>query len=129
MVRHIRTQALWVQEVRATGRLSYKHVLGSRNPSDILTKHVASTLYDQHLTTVGVEVRGGRADSAPTLDEIPPYDESAAFKEVRFDTIVKVRSIPAVGRGKPTKGFRKLRWPGPKVPMRRRDSIVPGGDC
>ena len=32
-VKHIRTQALWVQEVRATGRFSYKKVLGSRNPS------------------------------------------------------------------------------------------------
>ena len=31
-VRHIRTQALWVQEVRVTGRLAYKKVLGSRNP-------------------------------------------------------------------------------------------------
>ena len=36
-VRHIRSQALWVQEVRATERLSYKKVFVSRNRSDILT--------------------------------------------------------------------------------------------
>ena len=47
------------------------------------------------------------------MDEIHPYSESAAFKEVRIDTVMKVRSIPAVGKGKPVKGFRKLRWPGP----------------
>ena len=69
-VRHIRTLALWIQEARVTGRPSYKKVLGSRNPADILTKHVASTQLDQHLATVGVEVRGGRADCAPSLDEI-----------------------------------------------------------
>jgi hypothetical protein len=82
-VRHIWTQALWVQEVRATGRLSYKKVLGTRNPSDILTKHVASTLLAQHLLTVGAEFRGGRADSTPTSDEIQLYDESAASRVVR----------------------------------------------
>ena len=54
-VRHIRTHALWVQEVFASFRLSCKKVLGSRNPSDVLTKHVASTLFDQHLVTIGAE--------------------------------------------------------------------------
>ena len=39
-VRHLRIQALWVQEVRSTGRLSYKKVLGKLKPSDILTMHV-----------------------------------------------------------------------------------------
>ena len=102
-----------MQEVRATGRLSYKKVLGSRNPSDVLTKHVASTLLDQHLLTIGAEFRGGRADSAPTLDEIHTYDErSAVFKEVRFDPVVTIMRIPAVGKGRPTRSLTtKLKWP------------------
>jgi hypothetical protein len=86
-------------------------VLGTRNPSDILTKHVASTLLEQHLLTVGAEFRGGRADSAPTLDEIQPYDESAASRVVRFSPTVLVKTIPAVGKGRPTKTMKKLRWP------------------
>ena len=87
-------------------------MLGCRNPSDILTKHVASTLLEQHLLTVGAEFRGGRADSAPTLDEIYPYDESAASKVVRFNPVVTMRMIPAVGRGWPTKSLKmKLWWP------------------
>ena len=110
-VRHIRTQALWVQEVRATGRLLYKKVLGTRNPSNILIQHVASTLLDQHLMTVGPEFRGGRADSAPTLDEIQLYDESAASRVVRFSPVVSVKMIPAIGKGRPTKTMKKLRWP------------------
>ena len=39
-LRHVRTQALWVQEVRSEGRLGYHKVLGSRNPSDAMTKHL-----------------------------------------------------------------------------------------
>ena len=63
----------------------------------MLTKHVASTLLDQHLVTIGAEFRGGRADSAPTLDEIHTYDErSAASKEVRFDPVVTImNSLPS----------------------------------
>ena len=31
-VRHLRTQGLWVQEARLTGRLAYRKVLGAKNP-------------------------------------------------------------------------------------------------
>ena len=72
-LRHVRTQALWVQEVRAEGRLQYKKVLGSRNPADALTKYMAGTLMDQHIATVGLVFRGGRADSAPELNSVSTY--------------------------------------------------------
>ena len=85
------------------GDSSYKKVLGTRNPSVILTKHVASTLLEQHLLTVGAEFRGGRADSAPNLDQIQPYDESTASRVVRFSPTVLVKMIPAIGKGRPTK--------------------------
>ena len=62
-LRHVRTQALWVQEARAEGRLKYKKVLGSRNPSDALTKYMGSPLMLQHAQTLGLEFRGGRAES------------------------------------------------------------------
>ena len=52
-VRHLRTQGLWVQEARVTGRLSYKKVLGAKNPADILTKNVPGELLDRHLETLG----------------------------------------------------------------------------
>ena len=39
-VRHLRTQGLWVQECRVMGRLSYRKVLGAKNPADLLTKRV-----------------------------------------------------------------------------------------
>ena len=39
-VRHLRTQGLWAQETRISGRLAYHKVLGTKNPADVLTKHV-----------------------------------------------------------------------------------------
>ena len=74
-VRHLRVQALWVQEVRCTGRLRYKKVLGTRNPADILTKHVPKDLLNAHIVTLGIDIRGGRAETAPTIDSIEAYTE------------------------------------------------------
>ena len=37
-VRHLRIQELWVQEVRVSGRITYKKVLGEKKPSDLRTK-------------------------------------------------------------------------------------------
>ena len=46
----------------------YHKVLGTKNPSDILTKHVPAELLDRHLGTMGVQVQDGRAESAPELN-------------------------------------------------------------
>ena len=66
-VRHLRTQGLWVQETRISGRLAYHKVLGTKNPADVLTKHVPGELLERHLETLGAEMRGGRAELAPEL--------------------------------------------------------------
>ena len=69
-VRHLRTQGLWVQEARLTGRLAYRKVLGTKNPADVLTKHVPAELLQRHLETLCTEVRGGRAETAPELSSL-----------------------------------------------------------
>ena len=66
-VRHLRTQGLWVQETRISGRLAYHKVLGTKNPADVLTKHVPGELLERHLETLGAEMRGGRSELAPEL--------------------------------------------------------------
>ena len=89
-LRHVRTQPLWVQEVRSEGRLGYKKVLGSRNPSDALTKFMPGPLLDEHMATVGLDVRGGRADTAPTLDVIEAYtglvEQTLAIPRQHYDS-------------------------------------------
>lgn len=88
-----------MQEARAEGRLRYKKVLGSRNPADSLTKYMPATLMDQHIETVGLEFRGGRAESAPGLNSVKAYTEEWREKLVRFDPLVEVRHVAAKGKG------------------------------
>ena len=120
-VRHLRTQGLWVQEVRVAGRITYKKVLGSKNPADLLTKHMTAELSQQHLTTLNQVMVGCRAESAPTLSSAESFvqswveggaewaeeiaaDEDAEPrpKKVRFCSKVRFRAIPSVGRARPT---------------------------
>ena len=124
-VRHLRVQALWVQEVRSTGRLGYHKVLGSRNPADILTKHVPAELLKVHLETIGAEIRDGRAETAPAVNAVEPWtiswlEEDGGEKRVRFLKVVEVRKIPAVGRGRSTREAKKTK-------AARRGASVPGG--
>ena len=127
-VRHLRTQGLWVQEVRVAGRLHYKKVLGTKNPSDVLTKHVPGELLERHLESMGAQPRSGRAETAPELnclesvvfvmdvdqdgcENVDRPEEQKETKSVRFATKVLYRAIPFVGRGRPTKAKKKAVWP------------------
>ena len=69
----MRTQELWVQEVRVSGRIQYKKMLGTKNPADRLSKHVNAELARQHVTTLNMKFEGGRATSAPTLDSAESF--------------------------------------------------------
>ena len=109
-LRHVRTQALWVQEVRSEGRLGYHKVLGSRNPSDAMTKYMTSVLLEQHLTTVGMESRGGRAETAPGLDSVEAYTEGWMNKRVRFHGKIGIVRIPLCGKGRTVDGGKDSKW-------------------
>ena len=119
-MRHVNVQALWVQEVRCNKRLKYHKVLGTRNPSDILTKHVNRELLATHTRTLGLEHRGGRADTAPSLDSVEAYTEesqpsieshSIENRRVRFSKIIEYRLIPALGSSRSIRKIRKCKWP------------------
>lgn len=81
-LRHIRTQSLWLQEAIATKRIHFEKVDGSRNPADLLTKHLAEILMDRHMKVIGALPEDGRASTAPTLaslgiNEQPLYGHTA----------------------------------------------------
>ena len=75
-VRHLRTQGLWVQEVRASGRIVYRKVLGEKDPADLLTKHLSVEMINRHVETLTMCWTQGRAESAPTLDLVESYVQS-----------------------------------------------------
>ena len=58
-VKHIRTQALWLQETRATGRLKYGKVKGGDNPADAVTKHLNEKLLSKHTLKMFMVHGGG----------------------------------------------------------------------
>ena len=69
-VRHIRTQSLWLQEAHATKRLGFEKIDGSRNPSDLMTKHLNDTLQQRHLDYIHARSAVGRAETAPELSNV-----------------------------------------------------------
>ena len=124
-VRHLRTQGLWVQEVRVSGRIIYKKVLGTKNPADLMTKHMPAELTRQRLETLNQTATGGRAETAPTLNSVESFvqawydDYTGAIqggvggarhddddprrqrqRRVRFDGLVRFRLIPSVERAR-----------------------------
>ena len=68
-VRHIETQALWVQDAILHKKLGLEKVLGRDNPSDLQTKYLDANSMDRHLRRIGAEIREGRPEAAP--DHVP----------------------------------------------------------
>ena len=114
---------MWIQEVRVGGRLAYKKVLGTKNPADVLTKHVPGELLERHLESIGAEPRSGRAETAPELNSVEslvlrlPADwkaeiaggatetgaieSTARTRRVSWARQVHLRAVPAVGKSRP----------------------------
>ena len=53
-LRHIQTQYLWLQERVSAKELKLTTVLGTANPADMLTKHLARADLDKHLSFSGL---------------------------------------------------------------------------
>ena len=121
-IRHLRTQGLWVPEARMSNRLAYRKVLGSKNPADVLTKHVPAVLLQRHLETIGAKSVGGRAESAPELnlaESWVDWFEVKPKKSVSFNEKVQVRAIPWCNAGRRCTQPRQTSWPGPSKPRGR----------
>ena len=52
-IRHLDTQSLWLQQALRKRRLGLGKVLGTENPSDLMTKHVDSKLLGEHVRSMG----------------------------------------------------------------------------
>jgi hypothetical protein len=66
-IRHLDTQSLWLQQALRKRRLGLGKVLGTENPSDLMTKHVDSKLLGEHVRSMGCEFAAGRAELAPQV--------------------------------------------------------------
>ena len=66
-LRHVRVGLLWVQQCQEQGELAYKKVLGTANPADLLTKHLAGPVAEKLLGYLQVGHVDGRATTSLTL--------------------------------------------------------------
>ena len=66
-IRHLAVRLLWVQHYVKAGLLNVDKILGSKNSSDMLTKHLARTLLDTHAKTSGLRDVAGRSPIAPKV--------------------------------------------------------------
>ena len=87
-IRHLDTQALWLQQELRRKRLGLQKVPGSDNPSDLMTKHVDFKVLEGHLQVLGLKSESGRAELAPQVvqevhDEAPPPWQIAQVQVVQ----------------------------------------------
>ena len=75
-LRHVQTQALWVQQLNCEKRLGFKKVLGTENPSDLLTKHLPSETLEKHMSAMRATFEVGRAASAPGVSSVENASDS-----------------------------------------------------
>ena len=64
-IRHLDTQSLWLQQALRQRRLGVGKVLGTENPSDLMTKHTDAKVLEGHVKSMGCEFAAGRAELAP----------------------------------------------------------------
>ena len=92
-MRHIRIGDLWIQEAARTGELVYQKIDGSRNPADLLTKHLRAER-SQYLThQIGLEDREGSAQA-----------------RLQLSALIFGSKFPA-GNFDPRRGANSMGWP------------------
>ena len=78
-IRHLDTQSLWLQQALRQRGLGFGKVLGTENPSDLMTKHVDAKLLGEHVRAMACEFKDDRADLAPQvvqqLDDVVDHVE------------------------------------------------------
>ena len=66
-LRHLETGYLWLQSAVKAKKLQVRKVLGTENPADLLTKHLAAAEMWKRLETLEISVEEGRTEAVPAI--------------------------------------------------------------
>ena len=69
-VRHLDIGMLWLQEKQLRRLIDLAKILGTRNPADLLTKHLGQEPIQLYSGILGYEYRGGRAATTAKLHSV-----------------------------------------------------------
>ena len=98
-VRHIDVNVLWLQEQEIRGKVPLRKVDGTKNPADLMTKHLDAKKAEGHLERLGMKFRDGRVQAAANLYSVEHGSEIA----------LKGSSAPGKDETSKTKKT-KVRW-------------------
>ena len=66
-LRHLETGYLWLQSAVKAKKLQVRKVLGTENPADLLTKHLAAADMWKHLEKLHMSPEDGRSKAVPLI--------------------------------------------------------------
>jgi hypothetical protein len=66
-LRHLETGCLWLQSAVKAKKLQVRKVLGTENPADLLTKHLASADMWKHIEKLHMGPEDGRSEAVPRI--------------------------------------------------------------
>ena len=66
-LRHLETGYLWLQSAVKAKKLQVRKVLGTENPADLLTKHLAAADMWRNLEKLHMTPEGGRSKAVPLI--------------------------------------------------------------
>ena len=66
-LRHLETGYLWLQSAVKAKKLQVRKVLGTENPADLLTKHLAAADMWKHMDKLRMSQEDGRSDAVPLI--------------------------------------------------------------
>jgi hypothetical protein len=84
-VRHIDVNVLWLQKQEIRGKVPLKKIDGTRNPADLMTKHLEAKKVEGHLERMGLEFRDGRAQAAANLYAVESRNHPSTEEPIRLD--------------------------------------------
>ena len=99
-VRHLDTQALWIQDAVRQRRVYLEKVLGTENPADLMTKHLDQKSIDKNLEKIGCRLLVGRAKSAPKLTTDVPIAHFSENTPVWSDLYQQASSWKTAAQGR-----------------------------
>ena len=69
-LRHINVSALWIQDIQDREGAEYVKVLGTENPADLMTKHLARDKIDKNMSIIGQAFQSGRAEKGLEMQKV-----------------------------------------------------------
>ena len=66
-LRHLETGYLWLQSAVKAKKLQVRKVLGTENPADLMTKHLACADMWKHLSKLQMAPEEGRSNAVPRI--------------------------------------------------------------